>query len=168
MTRLAPLLLPLSLLLCACQSEPPAPAPAPPALPAPDETTGTDQHDNLSLILELPANTFRVGQSFTPKLIARNTSATEGVRIRGNTGAPFYLHLLAHDGVSWQRIKTYPEAATMAMTEWVLPAGAERTFTPTLRVEPDWPTYQHLRLQAVLNGREDVNPFVTIEVLPKQ
>lgn len=165
MIRFAPLLLPLCLLLTACQSE--APAPSRPAPPPTNATTATDHADGLALTLDLPAETFRTGETFQARIVARNTTDKD-IDIQARSAAPVYLHVNAHDGVSWKRVETYPQAAAMVLSDWPLPAGQERTFTRTLRVEPSWPTGKLLRLQAELNGRDDVNPFVTIEVLPKQ
>jgi hypothetical protein len=165
MKPIASLLLLPGLLLSACQPEPTAPdRPAP---PVPDATTATGRAKALALTLDLPAHTFRTGQTFQARIVASNTTDIP-INIHARTAAPFYLHVYAHDGGSWQRVETYPQAAAMVLSDWTLPAGQERTFTPTLRVEPSWPTGKLLRLEAVLNGRDDVNPFVTIEVLPNE
>ncbi|HDY64808.1 MAG TPA: hypothetical protein ENH84_01070 [Phycisphaerae bacterium] len=141
---------------------PPEPASVQPS--PPDTTTATASAVDLRVTIHLPKTTFTPGDEFRIKITATNRTP-RGVRIKSGSGAPYYIHLLQHKDAGWKQIKTYPSSSMMEMVEWVIPPHETRTFDPVLIVEPDWPTYENLRLKVNLNGRADVAPFLNIEVI---
>ncbi len=142
--------------------------PEPSSVQAPtlDTTTATASADGLQLTIHLPKATFAPGDKFPVKIVATNKTP-RGIRIKAGTGAPYYIYLLQYKNAGWKQIKTYPSAAAIVTREWVISPHKTRTFAPVLTVEPDWPMYENLRLGVNLNGREDVAPFLNIEVLNK-
>jgi hypothetical protein len=146
-----------------CESgEPPMlPGGGPPA----DPTIAVDSAiDGLTLSIELPSVTFTPGQQFPVKIVATNTT-DRPIRIQAGSGGPYRVYLWRFDGLGWGRIKGYPAGAVIVMNEWFLAPHTSRTFEPLLTVEPDWPTHEPLRLEAKINGRDDLGPFVHIEVI---
>ena len=144
-------------------------SPEPPSVQPPptfDTTTATASADDLRVTIHLPQTTFAPGDKVLVKIVASNKTSG-GIRIKAGTGAPYYIHLLQYKDAGWKQIKVYPSAATIITQEWVIPPHETRTFAPVLTVEPDWPMYENLRLEVNLNGREDVRPFLHIEVLNK-
>ena len=142
-------------------SGPPCPPRTAPSRPP--DTTATASSGDLALSIQLPKTTFRPGEKFRLKITAFNRAA-DGLRIRGEDGSAYYVHLCRHDGVAWKRVKTYPRASPAMMNEWVIPPAGARNFIAELIVEPDWPTHENLRLEVNINGREDVSPYLHIEV----
>ena len=70
--------------------------------------------------------------------------------------------------MGWDCIKEYPLTSTIVSRPWKLTGKRARVFRPELTVEPDWPTHELLKIQAHINGREDLAPTVCIEVLPPE
>ncbi len=99
-----------------------------------------------------------------PVTIEVTNRGAESVCFRRRTSAPYRIQLLRRSETGWTAIKTYPASAAMVLREWTLPAGQSRTFETRLPVEPDWPTYENLRLCVRLTGRARLAPFVHIEV----
>ncbi len=121
--------------------------------------------DDLAVSVEVGETTLVRDQVIKVIVVARNLSG-EPIRITGRTGAPVYVRVQRFTGLGWETVKRYPTVATMVMNPWMLRGGAQRRFTLNLRVEPDWPTNEKLRLKAELNGRRDVAPAVEVIVLP--
>jgi hypothetical protein len=139
----------------------------PPMLPRGNDTTATAHADGLAVTLQLPRATLRRGERFTARITVTNLT-DEPVEITARSGTPYYLYLYAFDGVSWQRIKTYPEFTTMVMRDWTLQPKDKRTFQAQLKVEPSWPSFETLRLGAIINGLPAAEPYVNIEVVVPQ
>lgn len=125
----------------------------------------TVEVDGLSVSVEIPKRNFNTGETFVATVTAENRTKMP-IEIIARTGAPVYLRLWRHTGLTWQEVKRYPEAATMVMSPWTLAPGDRRVFVRQLLVEPDWPTAELLRLTAELNGRDEVAPALVIEIHP--
>jgi len=113
--------------------------------------------------IELPKRHFVPGEHLAVRVTAQNTT-DEPMTIFARTGAPVYVSIWRNTGLGWDEVERYPKAAAMVMSPWELPAGQTRTFTLRLRVEPDWPTGEPLRIAAQLNGRERITPGIIITV----
>ena len=125
----------------------------------------TVEVDGLSVSVEILKRDFNIGETFVATVTAENRTKMP-IEIIARTGAPVYMRLWRHTGLTWQEVKRYPEAATMVMSPWTLAPGDRRVFARQLVVEPDWPTAELLRLTAELNGRDEVAPALVIEVHP--
>lgn len=125
--------------------------------------TGRAKTDGLVLRLSLDRTEVLVGEQVEATVTARNTGE-QPRRIEARTGALVYLRVWGYDGINWIEEKQYPQAATMVLTPWTLEPGRTRTWTFTLPVEPDWPTYQRARITAELNGVPELLAAVPIEV----
>jgi len=123
--------------------------------------------DGLKVTIKVPKRSFVTGEQFRVLITACNTTR-HPIRIPAAGGAPVYVRIWRHTGLSWEEVKRYPEAATTIMTPWTLPAGQKWTRIMNLTVEPDWPTGELLRVTAELNGREDASPALTVEVTPPE
>jgi hypothetical protein len=135
-----------------------------PSQPPDDGKVGTATGGGLTVTVRLAETQLMIGEEFRVGILATNRT-NEDLHISSGTGAPYSIHLYQQQETGWERIRTYPESTDAVQTDWVLPAGASRAFRPTLIAEPHWPTYTNLRLAVCLNGREDVQPFVHIEVV---
>lgn len=138
--------------------------------PAPPDRTGpavnTVERDGLEVSLSVPKRTFRVGESFRATVTARNTTG-DPIHIVARSGAKVHIRVQRHGEFGWEEVLEYPQAAVMMINPWTLPGRKAETFTLNLKVEPNWPTGEPLRLVAVLNGREAVSPGVVIRVEPR-
>lgn len=121
--------------------------------------------DGLCVSLEIPCRSYVCGQSFPAVVTARNL-CDQPICIEAATGAPVYIDLWRNTGTVWERVKTYPQAAPMVLAPWRLEAGAAREFRLCLKVEPDWPTNELLKLTARLDGRPQPQPNIFIAVQP--
>ena len=137
--------------------EPTAPIP-------PDTRTATAAGDDLIVTLGLPKTTFETGERFRVSILAANQT-DQRLRIQADSGAPYFVSLWRYTGTGWDKIKRYPVTPQMVLSEWYLAPFGTRRFAPMVTVEPDWPTRELLRLQVELNGRPDVAPWVSIEVV---
>ncbi|MBS3821444.1 MAG: hypothetical protein GVY16_07860 [Planctomycetes bacterium] len=143
-------------------------APRGPVAPAiDDEDTSVAEKDGLFLVLDLPKAQFQPGETFTATIMATNAS-DQPVDIEATSSALYTIHLWRPDTGQWQRFKTYPEMGAMVITPWTLQPGETRTFTPTLTVESEWPSYELIRVQAELSAVPDLNPHVDVEVVKSE
>lgn len=153
----------LAACLSACQpDDPEATTPFPPAVE--DEDTSVASQDGVYLVLDLPKTQFVPGESFTATVLIENQS-DHMLQIEASSSALCKLHLMRPYITQWDTFKTYPEAAAMVITPWTLRPGERRTFAMPLTVEKDWPTYELIRMQAQINGLDDLETHVDIEVL---
>lgn len=153
--------LPLAALLIGCDG--PASSKSAPAIS--QTVTASAEGRDLTVALRLPKSQFVPGEDVPITIIAINRGQ-DGLRFSDQTSAPYRIRLERSTPLGWVIIKTYPEAAAMVLAEWSLRPGEKRTIQTKLLVEPDWPTYEDLRLRVNLPGRADVAPFVHIEVTP--
>jgi len=123
--------------------------------------------DGLKVTIKVPKRSFVTGERFQVLITADNTTR-HPIRIPAASGAPVYVRIWRHTGLSWEEVKRYPEAATTIMTPWTLQPHQQWTRIMNLTVEPDWPTDELLRITAELNGREDASPALTVEVSPPE
>ena len=122
------------------------------------------QADGLVVTLESPQHDVLVpGENLSLIVTVRNTTK-QPAEIVARSGAPVYARVWRRGEMYWQQVKTYPQAATMVMTPWTLPAREQRTFMLSLPVEPDWPTGEPLRITAELNGRPQAKPAIIVRV----
>lgn len=119
--------------------------------------------DGLVVSIELPKRSFTVGERSEVVVTATNTTG-KAMTIFASSGAPVYLHIWRHTGLSWEKVKRYPRTATMVMTPWRIEGRGERRFVMPLTVEPDWPTGEILKISAELNGRPEASPQLTFQV----
>jgi hypothetical protein len=127
--------------------------------------TASASDEELTVSIHLPKTRFVSGESLSLTIVATNRS-DKGIRLRGTTTAPYLVRIARLGAVGWRKVRVYPEAAAPVLSEWVIPPGGSRTFKTVLTVEPDWPTYENLRLETHLAGRESVRPFVHFEITP--
>ena len=118
--------------------------------------------DGLVLKMSVPQRNYARGQSVPVTLVAENTTSAD-ISIRADSGALVSVSLWRQGEAGWQHVKTFPSAAVMIPTTWILPAGKARTFTMDLPVTPDWPLAEYLRLEGRLNGRPCAAPAVMIQ-----
>jgi len=125
----------------------------------------TVERDGLAVTIESSQPTVRAGEELRLVVTVRNTTR-RAVRIDARSGAPVYLRLWRNAGLYWNQVKRYPEAATMILSPWSLPARQQRQFVLALPVEPDWPTGESLKITAEINGRPELEPSVRVIVHP--
>jgi hypothetical protein len=135
--------------------------------PQPSPTAATDSDETLQLSIDLPGTTFAPGETFTAEVTATNVSG-QTVTIEANTSAKFHLRVWQNKTIGWEVVKKYPEVAAMVITPWKLRSGESVSFRPKVTVEPDWPTYEPLRLSATLNGYDGLEPYLVVEVIPPE
>lgn len=155
-TALVLCLLAVGLAGCPPRRLPPGGAPPPPA--AASVVSG-----GLSVGIVVPTRHLAAGDEFEVRLVARNVSGAP-IRIKAPSSTPIIVKLWRHTGVGWEEVKRYPRTDMMVMKIWTLAPGRERAFALRLRVEPDWPTGELLRITGELNGRPDAVPGVTLDV----
>jgi hypothetical protein len=117
----------------------------------------------LSVGIGLPARTFKVGEVFTVKVVAENTSK-KPIRITAPTNTPVVVRIWRNTGAAWDEVLRFPKNDMMVTRVWTLAPGATREFSLRLRVEPTWPVGELLRLSGNLHGRPDVMSDVTFDV----
>jgi hypothetical protein len=93
------------------------------------------------------------GDTMGVTVVVRNTDKKESVPATATTGAPVYVKLYRKTAVGWEEVHRYPENVTQIVTTWTLGPLESRSFPMNLKVEPDWPTNEPLRLEVVVNGR---------------
>ena len=120
----------------------------------------------LGLTLVLPNRQFTTGQTIQARVIAENLTS-QPITINSPTGALVVMRLLRHTGLFWQDVRSFPESTTMVLTTWTLRGGQQREFIVSLRVEPNWPTQEVLRLTAELNGRNEQQTGLDIVINPR-
>jgi len=123
----------------------------------------TVESAGLSVSMEMPKSSFVVGESFALAVTAENKTLRP-IPVYPDSGAPVYVRVWRHTGITWRQVKRYPPTAVVVMKRWELSPGGRRRFTMKLTVEPDWPTGEPLKLTAELNGRDDAAPGVLILV----
>ncbi len=121
--------------------------------------------EGMVVSMEVPRRIFRVGEKFVVNVTIRNLLKKQQIAIMADSGAPVYVRLFRHTGLAWDQMKRYPETTTMVMTPWTLAPLEQRSYAVQLTVEPDWPTYEPLRLTAEVNGEKKIKAFATIEVV---
>jgi len=152
-------LLPIAgLLLASAGCPPPGSTPGGP-------TAHTASAKGLVVEMILPRHSFYRGQIIPIRVVARNTTGRDMV-IEADSGALVYIAVWRRATGAWERVRRYPEAAVMVVRPWKLQAGQAHTFPMNVKVAPDWPTGELLRLTAELNGRPDVVAEATIDVYP--
>ena len=122
--------------------------------------------EGLAVRLELSTWELAAGREFQVTLIARNTTRRP-LAIGARSGSPYFVGVWRDTSVGWEQVRRYPETEIMIMNPWTLDPGQQRTFPCHLRVEPDWPTGERLRLTGELNGRPDAVAEVMIYVPPE-
>ena len=132
--------------------------------PPVDPTYNIADAGGLEVGIKLPKTSFVVGEKFNVVVTAKNISDAP-ITIDAASGSPVYVRIHRYTGMAWEEVKRYPQAATMLMRPWTLRAGDQRSWTLLIPVEPDWPTAEGLRITSELNGRPEVSPVVSIEVL---
>jgi hypothetical protein len=124
---------------------------------------GVVESKGLGLRVEVDRPRLAVGERLDVMVAVRNRTSRP-MEIVADTGALVYLRLWRFDGLNWVEVRRYPQAATMVVTAWQLPAGGHRAWRLDLPVEPDWPSFEPLRLSAELNGRPDAVAYATVQV----
>ena len=123
--------------------------------------------DGLTVELHLPRRLLVRGETVPVTVVARNLTKDEMV-IPATTGALVYVTLWRNTEVGWEQVKQYPESAAQVATPWRLAGTSAQSFPLNLRVAPDWPTGEPLRITAELNGRPEVAPGGIIQVFLTQ
>ena len=122
----------------------------------------------LAVTLKLPARSFTVGEQFEVVLIAENTTG-EAIRIDARSASPYFLRVWRETSVGWEQVRRYPQVDLAVMSPWTLEAGARRQFAGVkLKVEPDWPRGEMLRITGELNSRPDARPAVLVIIEPRR
>lgn len=130
--------------------------------------TNLAESDGIAVIIETPKRSFSPGEQFDVKVVVGNIG-DEPQTLVATSSAPVYLRLMRHYAFGWEEIKRYPETAAKVVNRWTLQPGQSREFILRLKVEPDWPRDELLRLAVELNGfPQSLQPGVTIEVLSKK
>jgi len=125
------------------------------AQPAPGEVFSQAAHDGLSLELRVPREHLLRGEVVAVTVTARNLTRSDMV-IPARSGALVYLTLWHKTFAGWEEVMRYPETDAQVLSPWRLAARAAHTFPPLeLRVGPDWPSGEPLRITAELNGRPE-------------
>lgn len=127
-----------------------APKPPPAACPGIDNS-GCD--GPLTVTLKTAQRNVVRGDTLCVNVVISNTDKKECVAITATTGAPVYVKLYRKTAVGWEEVHRYPENAAQIVTTWTLGPLESRSFPMNLKVEPDWPTNEPLRLEVVVNGR---------------
>lgn len=127
---------------------------------------GIDQNqtkDGLRVELRVPRRSLVRGETVPVTVVARNLTKNEIV-IPAETGALVYVTLWRRTEAGWEQVKRYPETAAQVLSHWRLAPKSSQNFPLNLRVAPDWPTGEPLRMTAELNGRKNVSPSLTVNV----
>ncbi|MBN1553602.1 MAG: hypothetical protein JXA11_02570 [Phycisphaerae bacterium] len=166
MKRTIPWILPTVLVVLASGCGEQRIYPSPPSSVSQAAVASAEGKD-LAVTLRLPKSQFAPGEEVPITILATNRGR-DGLRFSASNSAPYQIRLEKYTPLGWEVVKTYPEASAIVLAEWVLQPGEKRTIGTKLLVEPDWPTYENLRLRVNLPGRTDVAPFVQIEVTPEK
>ena len=114
-----------------------------------------DARGGLVLQVRVPNRLVVRGEVLPVEVTAVNRTR-EDMIIRADSGALVYVTLWRRGAVGWEEIKRFPETTVLKARPWKLSAGRSHTFTLNVRVSPDWPTNEPLRLTAELNGRPEL------------
>ncbi len=119
----------------------------------------------LGVSLELPNWQFTQGEKIKIVVTAKNLTS-HPLKIETSSGAPVIVRLSRHTVIGWEELLRYPKASIMVMNRWTLGPKETKRFPMLLKVEPDWPVGELLRMTGELNGRSEVAPGITIGVNP--
>jgi hypothetical protein len=123
--------------------------------------------DGLTVELRMPRRHLVRGEMLPITVTARNQTKEE-MAIDADSGAAVYVTLWRQTSVGWEQVKRYPESVTMVATKGRLGPKASQSFPLNLRVAPDWPTGELLRITAELNGRPEPQAGAYIQVFATQ
>ena len=125
----------------------------------------SQSQQGLTVRLQVPKAFYEPGQTVNMTVTAVNTSS-ETIDIQSRSSALVKAEVRQYDGVRWETIRTFPQAAAMVITPWQLEPGQSRSFELNLPISEDWPTAETLRLRAWLNSRPEIKPTVEIKIVP--
>ncbi|MFP4106746.1 MAG: hypothetical protein ACLFVU_11730 [Phycisphaerae bacterium] len=123
--------------------------------------------DGLQMALRLDRRTVEVGDTLGVKVLVHNGSQ-EPITINATSSALVKLFLWQDSAVGMSKKKTWPQAAAMVMSSWTLEPDEQREFIFELPVDRTWPTGELAWLSAELNGRDDLQPQLFVQVLPEK
>jgi hypothetical protein len=123
--------------------------------------------DRLTLTVQPGRRTVRTGERLAVDVTVTNTGSSAVEIVSPNAARLLATVWEKYDptGSTWDKVKTYPQAAAMVISPWTLTPGESFRRTLNLPVEPDWPSEERLRLTVTVNGRDDLTAETFIQVV---
>ncbi len=134
--------------------------------PTPAEGTSIRTVGPFRVVLAVPAGAYEPGDSFTVTVTTTNVS-DEPVVVHRWGSVAYYLTVSHNRGTGWEEVHTYPGGTAGVMESWTFRPGQQKSTAIRLTVEPDWPVGELLRLEAHMNGREEVRAAEFVEIIPR-
>jgi len=118
---------------------------------------------SLAAQMHVPAGTVRSGQVMGISITTWNLGE-DPIPVTRTTSNVYHVDVARHDGIGWVTFRTYPATEAIMLRHLTLEPDSRREDTVNVRVEPDWPAGEVVRLQAVMNGRAELRMggFVTV------
>ncbi len=120
---------------------------------------------DLTVRLKVEKAFYQPGEKIHLEITAIN-NGSEPIQIQSRSSALAKADFRRHDGMRWETVRTFPQAAAMVITPWQLEPGQTRQFELGIDISEDWPTAETLRLRGWLNGKDSIKPTVEIKVVP--
>jgi hypothetical protein len=117
----------------------------------------------LAAQMDVPAETVGPGQVVGVSVTTWNLG-DEPVAIARTASNVYRVEVARHDGIGWVTFSTHPATEAIMLRRLTLNPHSQRGDTVNVRVDPDWPTGEVVRLRAVMNGRPELNmsDFLTV------
>lgn len=90
---------------------------------------------------------------------------SQPITIQSQRTEPVYISLYRDTPLGWQAIGELPPSS-QSDYGWVLPPGGQRVFSLPVRVGPEFPPNQYVRLVAHVSGRPSIQPGVNVWIIP--
>ncbi len=121
----------------------------------------------LSLTVQAERRVLRTGERLAVDVTVANRGSGPVEIVSPNAARLLATVWAKYDetGSTWEKVKTYPQAAAMVVTPWTLRPGESFRRTMHLPVEPDWPGEERLRLTVTVNGLDDLTAETFLRVV---
>ena len=139
---------------------------APPPSPLEDPGMAVARHGPLAIGIAVSPKEPAPGQNITVTVAVENRGRHPETIV--HAGSARVLLTVSRLGlVGWDEIRTYPRARAMLLHSYELKPGASFTESVSVRVDPDWPVGELLRVRARLSGRDEVAVAEFVTVRPR-
>jgi hypothetical protein len=133
---------------------------------AADYTGGTFRRiGGLTIGAEVPRHVYYPGERI-PLTVTTVNQSDHPVAVDRMGSVEYFVTVSRNEGLGWELVRQYPSGTAGVLQRVVFRPGQVRRTTITVPVERDWPTGEVLRLQARMNGREEVASSDFVEIRP--
>jgi len=124
--------------------------------------------DDLAVTVSLTSTSSHLttGQAIDAMVTITNLT-DRPVRIDSPTSVRLYVYIWRYTEAGWTKILRYPQSELHVVTPWGIAPDASVGMTLPLVIEPNWPTYETLRLTAAVNGANTTSEPIIFRVASK-